>query len=356
MPRYQNWSASFQRQLSQNMAIDVAYVGNHGTRLVDSRSSGGVYDNMNNASVLDLGATVLNSTFQNGVCQTSCGGVAAPYSTFTGDVAQALRPWPQYQTIAWRMLPFGHSRYDALQASFERRMSAGFQVKVAYTYSHLMTNSEWGLGNGTALPVQNPNDMRDLYTVSQDDVPHIFSVGWIYKLPFGRGRPLLSSASGVVNKIVGDWQISGVQSYSSGRPLSITMPNDLGGFLFNNAKFPNKVSSGRASGNGVTTSYLNSSGWADPEAGSPGSLLFGNAPRFDSSVRGYPYYNEDFSIQKDTFFGEGKYVRFEADAGNAFNRVYFCPVGQVWGTGGFGNTSSQCNVPRRVQLALQVFF
>jgi len=356
MPRYQNWSVSFQRQLSQNMAIDLAYVGNHGTRLIDSRSSGGVYDNMNNASVLDLGASVLNTPFSNGVCQGNCGGVAAPYPTFTGDVAQALRPWPQYQTIAWRMLPFGHSRYDALQASFERRMSAGFQVKVAYTYSHLMTNSEWGLGNGTALPVQNPNDMSDLYTVSQDDVPNIFSVGWIYKLPFGRGRPLLSNASGVLNKIVGDWQISGIQSYSSGRPLSITMPNDLGGFLFNNAKFPNKVGSGRASGNGVTASYLNESGWADPEAGSPGSLLFGNAPRLDSSVRGYPYYNEDFSIQKDTFFGEGKYVRFEADAGNVFNRVYFCPVGQVWGTGGFGNTSSQCNVPRRVQLALQVFF
>jgi len=357
MPRYQNWSVSLQRQLGQNMAIDLAYVGNHGTRLIDSRSSGGVYDNMNNASVLDLGATVLNSTFKDGVCQGNCGGVAAPYPTFTGDVAQALRPWPQYQTIAWRMLPFGHSRYDALQASFERRMSAGLQVKVAYTYSHLMNNgAEFGLGNGTYLPVQNPNDMRNLYTVSQDDVPNIFSVGWIYKLPFGKGRPLLSNASGVLNKIVGDWQISGIQSYSSGRPLSITMPNDLGGFLFNNAKFPNKVGSGRASGNGVATSYLNTSGWADPEAGTPGSLLFGNAPRFDTNVRGYPYYNEDFAIQKDTFFGEGKYVRFEADAGNVFNRVYFCPVGQVWGTGGFGNTSSQCNIPRRLQLALQVFF
>lgn len=357
MPRYQNWSVSLQRQLSQNMAIDLAYVGNHGTRLIDSRSSGGVYDNMNNASVLDLGATVLNSTFKDGVCQGNCGGVAAPYPTFTGDVAQALRPWPQYQTIAWRMLPFGHSRYDALQASFERRMSAGLQVKVAYTYSHLMNNgAEFGLGNGTYLPVQNPNDMRNLYTVSQDDVPNIFSVGWIYKLPFGKGRPLLSNASGVLNKIVGDWQISGIQSYSSGRPLSITMPNDLGGFLFNNAKFPNKVGSGRASGNGVATSYLSTSGWADPEAGTPGSLLFGNAPRFDTNVRGYPYYNEDFAIQKDTFFGEGKYVRFEADAGNVFNRVYFCPVGQVWGTGGFGNTSSQCNIPRRLQLALQVFF
>ena len=255
------------------------------------------------------------------------------------------------------MLPFGHSRYDALQASFERRMSAGLQVKVAYTYSHLMNNgAEFGMGNGSYLPVQNPNDMRNLYTVSQDDVPNIFSVGWIYKLPFGRGRPLLSNASGVLNKIVGDWQISGIQSYSSGRPLSITMPNDLGGFLFNNAKFPNKVGSGRASGNGVTSSYLALSGWADPEAGSPGSLLFGNAPRYDASVRGFPYYNEDFAIQKDTFFGEGKYVRFEADAGNVLNRVYFCPVGTSWNTGGFGNTSSQCNIPRRLQLALQLFF
>jgi len=356
MPRYQNWSVSFQRQLSQNMAIDLAYVGNHGTRLVDGRSSAGVYDNMNNASVLGLGASVLNTNFANGVCQGNCGGVPAPYAGFNGDVAQALRPWPQYQIINWRFFPFGNSHYNALQASFERRMSAGLQLKVAYTYSRLMNNgAETGLGSG-GPPVQNPNDMRNLNTVSSDDVPHIFSFGWIYKFPFGRGRPLLANASGFLNKIVGDWQISGIHSYSSGRPLSITMPNDLGGFLFNNAKFPNKVGSGRASGNGVTSSYLNSAGWADPEAGSPGSLLFGNAPRNDASVRGFPYYNEDISIQKDTFFGEAKYVRFEADAGNAFNRVFFCPVGTTFATGGFGNTSSQCNIPRRIQFGLQLFF
>ena len=340
MPRYQNWSLSFQRQLGQNMAIDLAYVGNHGTRLVDGRSSAGVYDNMNDASVLNLGASVLNNTFSNGVCTGDCGGVPSPYAGFNGSVAQALRPWPQYQIINWRFFPFGNSRYDALQASFERRMSAGLQVKVAYTYSKLKNNgAETGLGSG-GPPVQNPNDMSNLYTVSSDDVPHIFSVGWVYKLPFGKGKPVLSNASGILNKIIGDWQISGIQSYSSGRPLSITMPNDLGGFLFNNAKFPNKVGSGRASGNGVAASYLNSSGWEDSEAGNPGSLLFGDAKRNDDSVRGYAYYNEDFSIQKDTFFGEGKYVRFEADAGNIFNRVYYCPVGQTWSTGGFGVTAA----------------
>jgi hypothetical protein len=212
--------------------------------------------------------------------------------------------------------------------------------------------AETGLGSG-GPPVQNPSDMHNLYAVSSDDVPNIFSFGWVYKLPFGKGRPLLSNASGFVNKIVGDWQLSGINSYSSGRPLSITMVNNLGGILFNTAKFPNKAAGGRGSGNGVNNDppYLNSSGWVDP-----GTYSFGNAPRNDANVRGFPYYNEDISIQKDTFFGEGKYVRFEADAGNIFNRVYFCPVGQTWGGGGFGTTSSQCNIPRRIQFGLQVFF
>jgi hypothetical protein len=355
MPRYQNWSLSFQRQLSHNMGIDIAYVGNHGTRLVDGRSSAGVYDNMNPASVLSLGAPVLGATFTNGVCNGNCGGVPAPYAAFSGTVAQALRSWPQYQQINWRFFPFGNSHYNALQVAFERRMSAGLQLKVSYTYSQLKNNgSETGLGSG-GPPVQNPSDMRDLYSVSSDDVPHIFSFGWVYHLPFGKGKPI-ANKGGFLNKLVGDWQISGIQSYSSGRPLSITMPNDLGIYLFNSAKFPNKAGKG-ASGNFKTPndSYLSQSGWSDP-----GALQFGNAPRQDASVRGFKNFNEDISIYKDTFFGEDKYVRFEADAGNAFNRVFFCPVDQFWipnnGNGNFGHTGSQCNIPRRIQFGLQVFF
>jgi hypothetical protein len=387
MPRYQNWSVSFQRQLGQNMAIDLAYVGNHGTRLVDGRSSAGVYDNMNPASVLGLVPAIADLTKGGFVCPNNpnaslsipCtvptqpnstaladGFTTPPYPGFVGTIAQSLRTWPQYQQINWRFFPFGHSRYDALQASFERRMSAGFQLKVAYTYSQLKNNgSESGLGSG-GPPVQNPSDMRDLYAVSGDDVPHIFSVGYVYKLPFGKGRPLLGNSSGITSKIVGDWQISGIHSYSAGRPLHITMPNSLGQYLFNfdgngnDGRYPNKGSGGRASGNGVTAPYLSQSGWSDPGLTSNGAPAFGNAPRNDSSVRGYPYYNEDFSIQKDTFFGEGKYVRFEADAGNVFNRVYFCPVDQFWqpnnGNADFGHTGSQCNIPRRIQFGLQLFF
>jgi hypothetical protein len=357
MPRYQNWSVSFQRQLTANMGIDIAYVGNHGTRLIDGRSSAGVFDNMNPASVLSLGAPVLGATFTNGVCNSNCGGVTAPYPTFSGTVAQALRKWPQYQQINWRFFPFGKSHYNAVQVAFQRRLSAGLQAQVSYTYSKLMNNgSETGLGSG-GPPVQNPSNMSNLYSVSSDDVPHIFTVGWVYHLPFGKGKPVLGGASGVLDKVIGDWQISGIQSYSSGRPLSITMPNDLGQYLFNSAKFPNKVGTGLSGTfhNPATDSYLNQAGWSDP-----GPLAFGNAPRQDAAVRGFKYFNEDISIYKDTHFGEERYVRFEADAGNAFNRVFFCPVDQFWipnnGNGNFGKTGSQCNIPRRIQFGLQLFF
>src|SRR5437773_526339 len=288
MPRYQNWSISFQRQLTENMAIDIAYVGNHGTRLIDGRSSAGVYDNMNPGSVLALGTALTAGQFVNGVpnaAAIAAGYSTPPYATFTGDLAQALRMWPQYQQINWRYFPNGKSHYNALQASFDRRMSQGLQFRVAYTYSRLMNNgSETGLGSG-GPPVQNPSDMSNLYTVSSDDVPHILTLGWQYELPFGKGKWLGGNSSGVVNKVIGNWQISAIQTYQSGRPLSITMANNsLGGYLFNYTEYPNKVSGTKPfTGNFSDPNkdaYLNAAAWADP-----GQFAFGNAPREDENVR-----------------------------------------------------------------------
>src|SRR5437762_3982619 len=246
---------------------------------------------MNPGSVLALGSVLTSGQFNNGAPNAAAiagGFTTPPYPAFTGTVAQSLRMWPQYQQINWRYFPNGKSHYNALQASFDRRMSQGLQFRVAYTYSRLMNNgSETGLGAG-GPPVHNPSDMSNLYSVSSDDVPHIFTFGWIYQLPFGKGKAVGRNASGVLDKFIGDWQISATQTYQSGRPLSITTDNGvLGGYLFNSAKFPNKVGSGLtgtfSDPNSKTTgAYLSQTGWADP-----GLLAFYNAPREDASVRGF---------------------------------------------------------------------
>jgi len=364
--RYQNWSVSFQRELSSNMAIDVAYVGNHGTRLFDSRASGGVLDNMNPASVLQYGPVLTSGQFTNGVpnaAAIAAGFKTPPYPTFTGDVAQALRSWPQYQEIFWRSFPFGSSRYNAFQLAFERRMAQGLQLKASYTYARLVNNgAEGSLGDNGLPAVQDPANIKNLNTVSADDVPNTVSLAWVYRLPFGKGKAVLGNSSGAVDKLVGGWQVSGVHSYSSGRPLHIVMPNSLSGYLFNQARYPNKAGSGRNTSfsNPYTQLYLNASGWSDPGTASNGLPALGNAPRQDENVRGFPYYNEDLSLAKDTYFTERVYLRFHADAGNIFNRHYFCYGQQAsnttFGTASFGVVSSQCNIPRRLQLALELFF
>ena len=145
---------------------------------------------MNPASVLSLGAPVLGATFANGVCNGNCGGVPAPYPTFSGTVAQALRSWPQYQQINWRFFPFGNSHYNALQVAFERRMSAGLQFKVSYTYSQLKNNgSETGLGSG-GPPVQNPSDMRDCTPSAPTMYPTSSHSAGFITCPSARGSQL----------------------------------------------------------------------------------------------------------------------------------------------------------------------
>ena len=85
--------------------------------------------------------------------------------------------------------------------------------------------------------------------------------------------------------------------------------------------------------------------------------MVGSGP---ASLRKLPedeWRGSDFSIYKDTYFGENRYIRFQSDMGNVFNRVDFCPPNTNWSnTGGFGTTHSQCNIPRRIQFGLQIFF
>jgi hypothetical protein len=107
LPRYQNWSTTVQHQLSNSMLLDVTYAGNHGTRLPQSPAYLGVLDNINDPSILKLTTRVLQADINSQEAKDA--GIGLPYAGFTGNVAQALRPFPQYQTIGYRALPIGWS-------------------------------------------------------------------------------------------------------------------------------------------------------------------------------------------------------------------------------------------------------
>jgi hypothetical protein len=361
LPRYQNWSMTFQRQLTNSMLLDVSYTGNKGSRLPLAGTFLGLPQNMNNPSILALGTKVLQSDINSDTAKAA--GITPPYPGFTGIVAQALRPFPQYQGINWHSWPIGESIYQSLQIKLDKRFSNGILFRTFYTRSKLMNNSaDNGYNNSSANGLQNPIDARPEWSVSADNVPNTFVVSWSYELPFGKSRK-----NDLVRKLIYGWTLNGLLRYESGRPLTITMTNDMSGLLFNGAKRPNRVSgtaaltpqgdSGSFDPNAFGTfsptanAYLNKAAWSDP-----GALTFGNAVPRDPNVRGFPNAVEDVSLFKVTQFGEHLRWRLEAQGGNVTNRVVFCDPNTNWSSGSFGQVSLQCNQPRSIQLGTKIEF
>jgi hypothetical protein len=300
LPRYQNWSLTWERQLSANTMLDISYVANHATRLITNRSSAGFpMHNNNHPDVLDLGVDLLRKTDFNDPAVVAA-GITKPYATFTGNVAQALRPFPQYGLISWRDLRQGNSNFNSLQAKLEKRFSNGLQFRLAYIWSKLIAAGEVDSGNSNAWNrgPQNPIDtMKGERALSEDDLPHTLILAYTYQLPFGSGKRFGANAPSIVNKIIGGWGFSGMHRYQSGRPLGITMDNDLGEFLYTWTKRPNKLKDGGWTGGKFDPNkdkYLDYTAWANP-----GALEFGNAPRTDGYVRTFAVFNEDVSIIRD---------------------------------------------------------
>jgi hypothetical protein len=349
LPRYQNWSLTLERELTNNMVLDVSYIANRGTRLTADWQKMGVLANMNPSSVLQ---TYTHDELQGPP-------TTLPYTGFTGNLAQSLRSFPQYQNILWRNVPIGSSMYNALEVVLEKRFSQGLQFRLAYTYSRLYNDgSESGQGGdaGANGAVQDPSCPHVCeWGLSRDDTPHVFLAAYTWEVP---GTKRFKGATGF---LLGGWNLSGILRYESGRPLNITMDNPLGGLLFNGQRRPNRVKGVEAvtrdnfNPNDPTQRYFNASAWEDPGVDpTTNNPLFGNAPRRDGSVRAFPTYNEDLSVFKVFPIRESFNMRFEAQFGNIFNRTDFCDPNTFFGPSSFGTVNTQCNQPRSIQFGLRL--
>ncbi len=291
----QVWNFSIERQLPRNMMMSAAYVGTHGVHLYR--------DLQLNQSLPGPGNFTPRLPF---------------YSVA-----------PNIPTVDQRNGD-GMSRYNALQVKAEKRFTSGLSFLASYTWSKTMDNT---------TTILYPWDDKLNYSLSQGfklvDVPQNFVFSYNYELPFGKGSKL------------GGWSINGITTFQGGQPLWVTVATNQ---LNNN--------SGSNSAN-ITCSSVpmpkRVDQWFDTGCFSaPAPYTFGNSGV--GHARGPGINNWDFSVAKDTRFGERPTLRIEADFFNLFNAAHFSNPGTTQGSSSFGIIGSDRLPPRLIQIGAKFSF
>lgn len=408
----QNWDFEIQHQITQDLIFTLGYVGQHGTRLHSNLAQINTINPKFNSLGSELGFLADGTDGNTGPAILTQLGVTVPswFVAGWGDgptgratVGQLLRPFPQFGTIGTSccLENVGQSTYNALEAKLERRFRNGLNLLASYTFSKTLTDADSNYPafsgfNSGVFGAQNPYNLKAEKAVSYQDIPQTFVLSYVYELPAGPGKKYMNH--GVASKVLGGWQISGVQRYQAGSPTVIsagatTPPNIYGGnwryslipgqsfFISSPAHWtpaldgalsvnngPGWKSGCTGNGGGTfkfagNSQVYNCAAILDPSAASlaaGGGYVFGNLPVAESWLRSPGYRNEDFAIIKRTRIRESNSIVFKLDIPNAFNRHVFStidggPGDQFFGVPG-GSGHSVLNAPRDIQATLRYEF
>jgi len=356
-PMVMNWNLGVQYELPWSVKIEANYIGNRGTRLNEPDYLS--YLNQVPTHYLSLGDTLLDDISDHPE-------IAKPYPSFTGTVAQALRPFPQYYGIGSHRTNGGFSTYHAAQLTVTKRSTYGLSFLAAYTFGKALGTSDTA-GPGTYYyDSQDWYNRKSDYSVTQFNYPQNLKLSWIYELPFGaQGRWL---KNGVLSYIAGGWTVSAIQHYQSGGPVKLYTSTPTTEALYNQAYHPDVLlPRDQQTGSKPTTvifnegvPYLNTAAFGDVPT-TPGGVALhtGTAPKWLPDLRGWAGYGEDFSLIKKTpiKITEGAYFEIRMDAINVFNRINLCgPNSTVSDTETFGQVWGKCGGPRNIQLGIRISF
>jgi Carboxypeptidase regulatory-like domain/TonB dependent receptor len=386
----QSWNLDVQRQITSNLVVSIAYVGSKGTHLPALN----IIPNQVNPSFLSLESELRMdaSCLSSGGCPNAiAAGITLPYPTFSGNINQLLRPFPQYGDFNQEDNSFtpdrtGNSTYHSMQLQLNKRFAQGLSFLVSYTVSKNLTDAD-SAGPGVSGFIgtnsfigQNSYSRKAEKAVSQLDTPQSLVMSFFYELPVGHGKRYLNQG-GVVNRLAGGWYVSGVASYKSGLPTTVYGPcsdTAAGQVLFAGCHFTGIARVNVVSGvNQTNKSNLNPSTtpfWNPAAFTVPDPFTFGNEPRSLSTARTFGGRNEDFSLGKRTrLFGESAAIDFRAEFFNIFNRhIYQAPSGFATPLGtpfaaagtpgcpgplacGFGAVTDSSG-PRTIQFGLKITY
>ena len=382
-PYVQNWSLGFQYQLPREVLLEANYIGSKGTRLLDSYFSN--WSNQPDSKFMALGDD-LDTGFQDALDA----GILQPYgitklpfpsfedNSYCGDsVSVGLQRYPQYCGLTNNYPAMGSSTYHSLQVMARKNSSHGLTFIAAYTLSKTLTNTDTALYYPSNSVVQDFYNRQSEKSIALFDHPQSLKLTWIYALPFGRGKRWLSSA-GAADRLFSGWQITAIQQYLSGDPMTIF--SSLGTSFTPGLRadiVPGVAQTVKPQGLNVNLAYdpntgavtngttlLNPAAFVDPPS-SPGSgypLRPGTSPRLLPNVRGPGHETEDFGIIKDTRISERVTFQIRADMFNVFNRTGLgnpdtsLGDGLPSGGGTFGLITGPMNGPRLIQVAARLNF
>jgi hypothetical protein len=351
-PYTQQWHFGFQYQLPSQAVLEVSYAGSHGSNLYN-------FYNGNQA--------IPDATFCNAAPNSPGNCPTAPRRPVKSCDNSVFPPNCNevFDTGIDLLRTDGFSNYNSLQVRLEKQFSHGLQFQASYTYAHALDDA-----SSAALGSLNNGDFRDQrypyleYGNSDFDVRHRFVLSYIYQLPFGNGQRFGGNATGFKNQIIGNWQIAGITTASTGNWFTVTdaatsvSSSDGGGGVGFFEVRPNLVGNPNGKPCAAGTAF-NTCAFADNTV----NFTFGNAGR--NIVRGPGFQNWDFSAFK--MFPVREQIRFEfrAEFFNLWNHVnpLFEPSGQIseepqpveFGTPQFGFVQGARD-PRFVQLALKFYF
>jgi hypothetical protein len=299
-PTVYQWNLNIQRELGRDLVLSAGYVGSRGANL-ETRYSLNVRKDFQ---------IVNGQKF---------------YPAIDPGSVQAARFNPNFQNITY--LDFSaDSYYQALQLNLAKRFSYGLQFQTAYTLSKSIDAASAAetlfLNGATGGGRQDPFDSRSERGLSDFDARHNFIANFLYDLPFGKGRLIGGSLTGVVGALVGGWSAGGIVNLRSGFPFNVSLGFDRAGNGTDNAQTqrPN-VAPGVDLSDAITgdpSSFVRPGFFQLQPAG-----FYGSAPR--NALRGPNLKTFDMMVTKQMPITERLRSEFRFEAFNLFNRSNFAP-------------------------------
>jgi hypothetical protein len=370
------YNLTIERQLGNDMKLQVSYVGSQGHRLLATHDIN--YGNPQTClDIIDIlgdgscGPYFADSTFFIPAGSvTGPNGLQLPYgpngptlipanTTLANDITLVgLRRYssPQCDPMTGTGCPgdgipvfssifaqdtIANSAYNSLQGFLEKRFAHGLQFTAAYTWSKSIDQASSFEG------ILNPIDPKRSRSLSAFDARHRVVLSYYWELPV----PKYAGAKG---QVLNGWALSGITTFQTGFPIRITTLDDqelMYSFDFELPGEPDLVAPFR-----TMKPQSNGNYFFDPSLFSEDNTFgrIGNSPR---TICCGPHISQtDFAILKTFAISEHKRIDFRAELFNIFNHTqFFNPDGNFSDGPQFGQVN-QVRDPRLMQFALKFFF